>query len=1549
MNLGQHDSREAGNRRSSRGNQGGGRGGRRNNDRNMDSNPNNMAISGRGTPTQGHMSPPPPRPLSASLIPTPTFELSPPTPRRDPAPYDYSFITDERKAAWKNSGRQEVIVAAIQARLDEDTMDLASVLQEFIRATLDGRLDPVDAGNCVKEILGSDTAVEGTQFDAQTFFIDLFAMICETEPAPVDSALRTFILASGVSLLLMRQKLDGQALIDLGLTRDTFIRQGIRQTTNLLYRQSNYNLLREESEGYSKLCTELFTTCSTEQPNSENVEAAFERVRGLIGTFDLDVGRVLDITLDIFASVLIKYFRFFVKMLRLSSWWPRNLDLNGALPNRPELLPAWALPGSSEPSSSEDGARGSESRKKRDILFWNRAREIGLDAYFELGGRDAVDEEARKRIFGDKQIVDSELDADRLWINATGTLPPPGNRVAAQLLGFKLRFYHSEARDKEDEVPQNLFYLTALLIKIGFISLRDLYGHLSPSDEAMEKVRETKVKEMEEQERASRPGGASNALMMAGALPDDTAPPPGRSREAAAPKTDSTKATSVEDDKDQLPEPEEQKVQLLTQLLTIGALPESLFMLGRFPWIPEVYPTIRDLINRVLLHSIQDIYAQCSPTAAAPQPCPTKSVADFDQSGVPKGQVRLSQIQTRRLLKWPHPDKLDHEGASYRFYWDEWADNVPVCQTVDDLFTLCGTFLNYSGVRIGTNVELLTRIARIGNVSLAQDPSSHNMTRWQDLLKRILVPALSFTKSNTSIVNEIWEMLQHYPVSVRYSIYAEWFEGQTSRLPAMKAVFARTTLETQAIMKRISMTNITTMARKLSKAAFSSPGIVFRVALGQIEEYSNLTEVVIECAKYFTYLGYDVLLWSLMSSIGGKDRNRSSSEFALLPSQWLLALSRFAGKVFKRYKVMNPSPILQFVNNQLHQGNSKDLVILKELISQMSGIVPNTDFTDAQLAGMTGWDNLRRITLIRLQDKRYESVNTSKRFIKALTDTRLAGELLISIAQYRQAAIYSVPDDEANVKVLSSMIDDTQTILLQYLDLLRSNFSIEEFDKHVPGIPELLTDFGLQPTLAFMIGRSSVLSMITQVTSPALNGTVNALSTLNAPAVKAIDAEGDTAMNGDDNPNKSDETTPKEITNGDTPEIQSVIKERSPSIPGDTASPPVDKFQQCLEPIMSTVEGLFSEDAWSYLSPEFYTTFWVTTLSEIAVPRASYEAGFHRLLAQESELSKLDRTDTTRQGVARRAEAKKAATESKVAFQREWNQHLEYASKLKLRLSKRKHFWFKQVVKSDTLSDEILEKCIFPRLLLSPTDADFAFSMIKFMHETNTPHFRTLSLYARLFRAHRLRSIIFTCTVREAETLGRFLRSVLKDLARWHAASSVYEREALGSPKQTLIGFAKALDSDGKPKGFLEHDGKNGFRNVLLTWHKNLNSALRDCLEGKEWMHIRNAVTVLKSVVEVFPAVDFMGNGFIKQIDTIAKREKGVRDDLALTGNAVLVMLKMRSKSWVMVQAFGFSMVCDSVHHSIFFLLTSYRSLLANQMEVSAQPPALRAQLPAPL
>jgi THO complex subunit 2 len=114
------------------------------------------------------------------------------------------------------------------------------------------------------------------------------------------------------------------------------------------------------------------------------------------------------------------------------------------------------------------------------------------------------------------------------------------------------------------------------------------------------------------------------------------------------------------------------------------------------------------------------------------------------------------------------------------------------------------------------------------------------------------------------------------------------------------------------------------------------------------------------------------------------------------------------------------------------------------------------------------------------------------------------------------------------------------------------------------------------------------------------------------------------------------------------------------------------------------------------------------------------------------------------------------------------------------------------------------------------------------------------------------------------------------------------------------------MGEDGKPLTLLEHED---FRRLVFKFHQSLNTALKSCLTGSEWMHIRNAITVLKTVVEHFPAVDFMGRSYLKTLLDIAEREKKTREDLTLVANALMPDLKRREPKWVMMQAFATNLV----------------------------------------
>ncbi|CAL8086593.1 unnamed protein product [Calicophoron daubneyi] len=122
---------------------------------------------------------------------------------------------------------------------------------------------------------------------------------------------------------LLMERLSEDTLENLSLiqSKQQFQTRYVRTKTRLFFKQQKFNLLREEDEGYAKLITEL---CQAVGP----MEPVMMQVRSLIGYFDLDPNRVLDLILDV-CEFRENMSLSMVKLVRLYN--PDKLDLTHIL------------------------------------------------------------------------------------------------------------------------------------------------------------------------------------------------------------------------------------------------------------------------------------------------------------------------------------------------------------------------------------------------------------------------------------------------------------------------------------------------------------------------------------------------------------------------------------------------------------------------------------------------------------------------------------------------------------------------------------------------------------------------------------------------------------------------------------------------------------------------------------------------------------------------------------------------------------------------------------------------------------------------------------------------------------------------------------------------------------------------------------------------------------------------------------------------------------------------------------------------------------------
>lgn len=129
---------------------------------------------------------------------------------------------------------------------------------------------------------------------------------------------------SAVDASLLMERLSDETLEQISLisSRQLTQKKYVRTKTKLFFKQQKFNLLREESEGYAKLIIDLSHVAVGSS------ESCINHVRSLIGYFDLDPNRVLDIILDV-CEIRREASSLFVDLLKL--YQPDKVDLTHIL------------------------------------------------------------------------------------------------------------------------------------------------------------------------------------------------------------------------------------------------------------------------------------------------------------------------------------------------------------------------------------------------------------------------------------------------------------------------------------------------------------------------------------------------------------------------------------------------------------------------------------------------------------------------------------------------------------------------------------------------------------------------------------------------------------------------------------------------------------------------------------------------------------------------------------------------------------------------------------------------------------------------------------------------------------------------------------------------------------------------------------------------------------------------------------------------------------------------------------------------------------------
>ena len=830
----------------------------------------------------------------------------------------------------------------------------------------------------------------------------------------------------------------------------------------------------------------------------------------------------------------------------------------------------------------------------------------------------------------------------------------------AQVLGQQLAYYAQP--DTRDDAPEELFLVLALLVRAGLVAWPEMYPYLAPDDTM------ARLQSAYEEALAAQGAAGANALTMAAPLVDDDAPAEAQAA-PAAPAAPAARAAA----------PCAHAPMAVRAMLACGLLEPVQPFLAQHPWVLGAFPSVTRAYLRLVWHRL----APALERIALPTP-------------------RVPSVHRVPVLTVYAPEPRPSATHTFVFCVGDWAAHL----TPETDAAAVLPMLAPVGVHIAQDARLLQVLCRFAAQAMDRAP-------WMQLLRTQVLPAFALAAAGAPLLYELWACVQTLSYPERYALYGEWKHRAFQRRE-LRAAKAATEREARGILRRVSADNVRASGRSLAKAAHTNPTVFFDVVLHQVQSYDNLIEPVVDAAKYLTPLEYDVCSYALLEALANPARARIKSD-GTHASLWLKSLASFAGAFFRKYAVMDCTPVLQYLVNQLQQGHGNDLIVLSELVLKMAGIEPVGELSDAQTAALSGGPLLQgeaMLTLIAAPSPtaallaRNAFKKAGSRLHRTLVQSRLALALLVLMAQHRQRCVF---ETEAHIKSLSSAYDTVQSYLFQYAHFLAAQ-GAQAYAELVPSPAEWVRRFGVDVPMAFHLARPKL-----------------------AWAMQAA-------------------AEPMQV---------------EPSAAGDAAEP----WHAALAPTIASIGEALPPDALSEVGAAFFTTFWQLALSDITVPMERYQQEMARLgqalrdvdgAADLSESLKKSARVRLQENVAQLTAELKAQTLSHQATRR--------------RLQAERDHWFAPDVDRGRLAQQIVAQCLHPRARLSATDALFAARFLRMLHTLQTPHLPTLAVYDVVLCQH-VAPTLFAATENEARNYARFLHGVLGDVDAW-LERETYEKDA---------------------------------------------------------------------------------------------------------------------------------------------------------------------------
>ena len=276
-----------------------------------------------------------------------------------------------------------------------------------------------------------------------------------------------------------------------------------------------------------------------------------------------------------------------------------------------------------------------------------------------------------------------------------------------------------------------------------------------------------------------------------------------------------------------------------------------------------------------------------------------------------------------------------------------------------DIIIELNKILKLVNIALSSDIVLFTKICRLIKFhSKILFSDEKNVDLLSDIIMRVFLPSLSLVDESTpGLVNDLWLLLGEFEYSKRYFFYNFWLNNSYRLHPRLYVQHSIVTKETNKWLKTLEKETYRQNGRKLGVLTNSNPCIVFDIAIRTILSYDNQIPIFISTLSYCSNLSYDVISFIILKLLSDPNREKLNLTSADI-STWLISLANFVGLFYKKQHLVEFTGIVYFLANKLKNNSTIELIILKELLSKMSGWPTLEDLNESQLYSFAGGINL---------------------------------------------------------------------------------------------------------------------------------------------------------------------------------------------------------------------------------------------------------------------------------------------------------------------------------------------------------------------------------------------------------------------------------------------------------------------------------------------------------------------------------------------------------------------------------------------------------------